>query len=80
LAAAGLADRRNGTYRRQLLTMLGVIELAVPRSRTFGPTAVIRAYAQANRRPCRPDLAPHNPRQHPGRAYRRRTASCGKKP
>jgi transposase-like protein len=46
LSAAGVADRRNGTYRRQLLTTLGVIELAVPRSRTFSPTAVIRAYAR----------------------------------
>jgi transposase-like protein len=46
LAAAGVADRRNGTYRRALLTTLGVIELQVPRSRTFSPTAVLRAYAR----------------------------------
>jgi putative transposase len=46
LAAAGVADRRNGAYRRELLTTLGAIELQVPRSRTFSPTAVIRAYAR----------------------------------
>jgi transposase-like protein len=46
LAAAGLADRRNGSYRRELLTTLGVIELQVPRSRTFSPTGVLRADAR----------------------------------
>lgn len=46
LAAAGVADRRNGAYRRELLTTLGVIELKIPRSRTFSPTALIRAYAR----------------------------------
>jgi transposase-like protein len=46
LAAAGVADRRNGAYRRELLTTLGVIELQVPRSRTFSPIAVVRAYAR----------------------------------
>jgi putative transposase len=46
LAADGVADRRNGAYRRELLTTLGVIELQVPRSRTFSPIAVIRAYAR----------------------------------
>jgi transposase-like protein len=46
LAAAGVGDRRNGSYRRQLLTSLGAVELVVPRSRTFIPTAVIRAYAR----------------------------------
>jgi putative transposase len=49
LAAAGIADRRNGSYRRQLLTSLGAIELAVPRSRTFSPTAVVQAYARRER-------------------------------
>jgi transposase-like protein len=46
LAAAGLADRRNGAYRRQLLTSLGAIELAIPRSRTYSPRELIRAYAR----------------------------------
>ena len=39
-------DRRNGHYRRHLLTELGDIELAVPRTRRFSPTAVLRAYAR----------------------------------
>lgn len=40
------ADRRNGHYKRHLLTTLGDIELCVPRTRRFSPTAVIRAYAR----------------------------------
>jgi putative transposase len=44
LAAGGYADRRNGSYQRELLTSLGVIELAVPRTRTYGAGAVLRAY------------------------------------
>jgi transposase-like protein len=46
LRAAGVQDRRNGAYRRELLTSLGVIELAIPRSRTYSPRGVIRAYAR----------------------------------
>lgn len=49
LTAAGLADRRNGAYRRQLLTSLGAIELAVPRTRTFSAIAVVEAYARRER-------------------------------
>lgn len=45
-AARGEADRRNGTYRRRILTELGDIELSVPRTRTFSPVAVVRAYAR----------------------------------
>jgi putative transposase len=40
------ADRRNGHYKRHLLTRLGDIELCVPRTRRFSPTGVIRAYAR----------------------------------
>src|SRR5262252_4579215 len=40
------ADRRNSSYRRHLLTELGDIELAVPRTRRFAPIAVVRAYAR----------------------------------
>jgi transposase-like protein len=40
------ADRRNGSYRRHLLTELGEIELAVPRTRRFAPIGVVRAYAR----------------------------------
>jgi transposase-like protein len=39
-------DRRNGHYRRHLLTTLGDIELCVPRTRRFTPTTVLRAYAR----------------------------------
>jgi len=39
-------DRRNGRYRRHLLTELGDIELEVPRTRRFSPVGVLRAYAR----------------------------------
>jgi putative transposase len=39
-------DRRNGCYRRHLLTELGNIELAVPRTRRFSPKGVLKAYAR----------------------------------
>ena len=38
--------RRNGVYRRWLLTELGRIELCVPRTRRFSPLTVVRAYAR----------------------------------
>ena len=46
MAELGEADRRNGCYRRWLLTELGAIELAVPRTRTFSALKVVRAYAR----------------------------------
>lgn len=46
LAAIGVPDRRNGAYRRQLLTSLGAIALAVPRSRTCSAGTMLRAYAR----------------------------------
>jgi transposase-like protein len=46
LAERGEADRRNGSYRRRILSELGDIELAVPRTRTFSPVAIVRAYAR----------------------------------
>jgi putative transposase len=42
-------DRRNGYYRRHLLTELGDIELNVPRTRRYSPVEVIRAYARRTR-------------------------------
>jgi putative transposase len=39
-------DRRNGHYPRHLLTTLGDIELAVPRTRRYSPVSVLRAYAR----------------------------------
>ena len=46
MALLDQADRRNGCYRRHLLTELGDIELAVPRTRRFAPIGVVRAYAR----------------------------------
>jgi hypothetical protein len=42
-------DRRNGYYRRHLLTELGDIELNVPRTRRYNPVEVIGAYARRTR-------------------------------
>lgn len=49
LEADDPADRRNGYYRRHLLTELGDIELSVPRTRHYSPVEVIRAYARRTR-------------------------------
>lgn len=46
LDPAAVADRRNGYYRRHLLSELGDIELSVPRTRRYSPCAVLRAYAR----------------------------------
>jgi putative transposase len=46
MAELGQADRRNGCYRRWLLTELGDIELVVPRTRSFSALKVVRAYAR----------------------------------
>lgn len=46
LDGSAVRDRRNGSYSRHLLTEPGDIELAVPRSRRFCPTGVLRAYAR----------------------------------
>jgi putative transposase len=49
LTAEDAADRRNGYYRRHLLTELGDIELCVPRTRRYSPVEVLRAYARRTR-------------------------------
>jgi len=46
MAELDVVDRRNGSYSRHLLTELGDIELAIPRTRTFNPKSIIRAYAR----------------------------------
>ena len=46
LARRDVADRRNGSYRRWLMTELGEIELNVPRTRTYSALEVVRAYAR----------------------------------
>ena len=44
LSAAGLADRRNGSYRRWLQHEVGLLELRIPRSRTYSAAAVLGHY------------------------------------
>ena len=39
-------DRRNGYYRRHLLSELGAIELRVPRTRRYCPSEVLRSHAR----------------------------------
>ena len=46
MARRGDADRRNGSYRRHLLSELGDIELAVPRTRSYSAAAILRSYAR----------------------------------
>ena len=46
LDGLAMRDRRNGYYSRQLLSELGDIELSVPRTRRFCPTAVLKSYAR----------------------------------
>ncbi len=46
MAVREVADRRNGSYRRWLMTELGEIGLGVPRSRTWSALSVVRAYAR----------------------------------
>lgn len=46
IAERGAADRRNGSYRRWLMTELGEIELSVPRTRRYSALEVVRAYAR----------------------------------
>lgn len=46
LAVDAAPDRRNGYYRRHLLTELGDIQLSVPRTRRYSPTGVLCAYAR----------------------------------
>src|SRR5919106_1050020 len=46
MALLDAGDRRNGCYARHLLSALGPIELAVPRTRRFSAGAVLHAYAR----------------------------------
>lgn len=48
-ARQGVADRRNGSYGRHLLTALGDVELCVPRTRRFSALVGVRAYARRER-------------------------------
>lgn len=44
--AEGIADRRNGSYTRHVLTALGDLTLEIPRTRTFNPSRLLTAYAR----------------------------------
>ena len=44
--ARGIPDRRNGHYMRHLLTELGDVLISVPRTRTYNPIEIIRAYTR----------------------------------
>jgi putative transposase len=46
MAQLGASDRRNGYFSRHLVTELGDIELAVPRTRHFSPIRIVKAYAR----------------------------------
>jgi len=46
MARLGASDRRNGYFSRHLVTELGDIELAVPRTRHFSPIRIVKAYAR----------------------------------
>ncbi len=45
----GVADRRNGSYGRHLLTELGDLVLSVPRTRRFNPLSILQAYRRRNK-------------------------------
>ncbi|HVN25319.1 MAG TPA: IS256 family transposase [Syntrophorhabdales bacterium] len=42
----GIPDRKNGSYVRHVLTELGNVILAIPRTRHFSPRGIIAAYAR----------------------------------
>ncbi len=42
----GIADRRNGSYRRSLLVGIGDLDIRVPRTRTYNPTHILERYAR----------------------------------
>ncbi len=44
LKRLGFADRRNGSFRRRLLSAVGEVELSVPRTRRFSAIGLIGAY------------------------------------
>jgi transposase-like protein len=46
MARRGAYDRRNGSYPRGLLTELGAIELAVPRTRAYSAARTLETYAR----------------------------------
>lgn len=47
LRAREISDRRNGYFTRHLLTEMGDLELAIPRTRTFSAVGILRHFAAA---------------------------------
>lgn len=45
----GASDRRNGSYERHLLTEIGDILVAVPRTRSYTPIEILDAYARRSK-------------------------------
>ena len=45
----GLSDRRSGSYSRHLLSEIGDILVLIPRTRTFVPVEVLKAYARRSK-------------------------------
>ncbi len=45
----GISDRRNGSYTRHVLTEIGDVLLAVPRTRTYAPIHILEAYARRSK-------------------------------
>jgi transposase-like protein len=46
MRAAGLADRRNGSFPSHLLTEVGDLELQIPRTRTFSAHVLLKRFAR----------------------------------
>jgi len=46
MRAAGLPDRRNGSFASHLLTEVGDLELRIPRTRTFSAHVLLRRFAR----------------------------------
>lgn len=46
ISAQETSDRRNGSYRRHLLTELGDLQLQVPRTRTFNPIQILQRFSR----------------------------------
>jgi putative transposase len=46
MRAAGLPDRRNGSFPSHLLTEVGDLELRIPRTRTFSARALLKRFAR----------------------------------
>lgn len=46
MRAAGLPDRRNGSFPSHLMTEVGALELEIPRTRTFSGCSIVKRFAR----------------------------------